>query len=146
MTAKTYEERAAEWIEKATEVPGFDGPVYCPWAVGPNEGYFESVDDLCEHLDYRDADQGPTDWPKWAFCCTKDPIELSAEHMLEEGFEWAEAEDALKHVPAEAKAEFFAAVERFNAAIAPTIWRYSEGGHDRKVAVPSREEWDAPAP
>lgn len=107
-------ERSAAAIEKAEKLDAWDGWVYLDGA-GYRDGYFESVDDLIEHLIGDEDETDPSAWPEWVFTCKASPLiaidsEGIIENECEDGPEDWDA-DSLKGVK-----EFDAACKAFNEA------------------------------
>jgi hypothetical protein len=126
-----WDRREADRLERAEEVPYESGFVYSEWH-GHREGYFDSMEDLCEWLS---SEREPDDWPEYVFACkaTRHRLDLNRalEDACQDGYE--EMGDGLVLPP-----ELEAAVEKFNDdnEAALTSW-----GQDtkRKHRVPLEE-------
>lgn len=66
---RKWAEREAERIDKAERLETWDGWVF--YDGGPNDGYFESLDDFIEWLD---DEVELKNWPEYVFCCKVVPF------------------------------------------------------------------------
>jgi hypothetical protein len=105
--------KEAERFEKAEKLTEWDGPVQTD-AVGWNDGFFASLDDLLEYLaDWEDNHEEPKPTYAWA-CDSRPTCALDVGRIIDDATQEAHEDfntDSLKGVE-----ELRAAIDRFNEA------------------------------
>jgi hypothetical protein len=120
-----WSENDAEKLDRASEVPDYDGPVF------DGADYHESMEAFIDHWEC-DHDAGDSR-PEFVHTCHITPYSLDAGDILQNMLENAEVEDADEHLLSGVK-EFEAAVDAFNKANEKNVYWNCDNKH--KVRVP----------
>jgi len=116
----------ADRLDNAVAVPAYKGPV-----TDGDGNYWPDLEEFCGH--HEDVLEG--DLPKFLYCCDIMPIQLDADHILQNLEENIGFEDPYKF---DGVKEFHAAVDAFNKANEKNV--YWEADYKHKTPV-SDSDW-----
>lgn len=131
------ETRLSRRLEKAVEVPD-DGSMVCCEEIGYRDGWFQSLDDLIDHLtdDWVDDETGdPMPWPEFCFASKADVRQFSAVHAFDRELERMH-EDGFEDMEISPSPELIAAAEKFNAQNQQAFTVYNVD-YSRKIRIPA---------
>jgi hypothetical protein len=104
-------EREATAIAKAEKLDDWNEWVFLD-GIGPQDGYFDSLESLVDYLVENEDEDDQRDWPEWVFTCkSRAFVAVDADHIIENI-----GEDSYEDWDAEIKGEdeFRAACKAFN--------------------------------
>lgn len=137
---KREKEKYEQQFEKAELIEYKENFVFCPFGTGSRDGYFESMDELIEHLwDNYDPLEEDEDqfWPKFVFAT--DPI----------GVQRYDLSDVLEHASGDMYEDFDAGVMKGQEELQDALNAFYEKNTDlvsyqpdykKKIRVPTYEE------
>jgi len=118
-------------LAEAEKLDRWDGWVFCD-GVGSNNGYFPTVEELAESLDW----DWEGDWPEYAFVCRSDPVMDSGQMIYDRIIEsamgqgWEDMEPDVLH----GCEDFFLACKAFSEANKEVLSYYPD--YTRAVRIP----------
>lgn len=127
-----HEERMQKETERLAkaELVEYEGGWVFSDAIAYNNGYFESMGDLLDHI----QDEEPEQWPEFAYLTSEQPFAIDYDRVIEDAESQLEWDSDWGEPSYTGEDELRAAIEKFNEAnkSIKTYWP----DYGRKVKVP----------